>query len=155
MDLSRENKNKFINQVREMFDGEKIEINTGSNADEEKPELDELTPHYLNPEIFKKKETEIDISAEEFEEDPVSEKDLTEEADNSKHLEIKKKKETSKSESAKQMEIVLNQGMDFLNSLSMMTTGKSLADGSNKKSVEINQETGEVVMRFKLPGFGG
>ncbi|MCD6397249.1 MAG: DEAD/DEAH box helicase [Spirochaetaceae bacterium] len=155
VDLSRENKNKFINQVREMFDGEKIEINTGSNADEEKPELDELTPHYLNPEIFKKKETEIDISAEEFEEDPVSEKNLTEEADNSKHLEIKQKKETSKSESVKQMEIVLNQGMDFLNSLSMMTTGKSLADGSNKKSVEINQETGEVVMRFKLPGFGG
>jgi hypothetical protein len=34
-----------------------------------------------------------------------------------------------------------------------MSTGKPLTDGEGKKSVEVNRETGEVVMRFKLPGF--
>jgi len=55
--------------------------------------------------------------------------------------------------SYEQMETVLNQGMSFLNSLSVMATGKPLAEEENEKSVDINRETGEVVMRFKLPGF--
>lgn len=156
VDLSRENKNKFINQVREMFDGEQIDIDTGPKADEDKPELDELTPHYLNPEIFREKDSEIDISAEEFEEDPVSKKELSEKADGSERQTAKQNGDSDRSASMEQMDTVLNQGMDFLNSLSMMATGKSLTEKeSNNKSVEIDRETGEVVMRFKLPGFGG
>ncbi len=144
VDLSRENKNKFINQIRAMFDGEKIEIDTGPIDAEEKPELDEMTPHYLNPEIFREKDSEIDISAEEFEEEILSENDLGEKA---------KSSGDQKTASTEQMETVLNQGMDFLNSLSMMATGKALSKDSNKKTIEIDRETGEVVMRFKLPGF--
>ncbi|MEA1911579.1 MAG: DEAD/DEAH box helicase, partial [Spirochaetota bacterium] len=37
VDLSRENKNKFINQIRKMFDGEEIEIDTGSKDVGDKP----------------------------------------------------------------------------------------------------------------------
>ena len=144
VDLSRENKNKFINQIRAMFDGEKIEIDTGPIDAEEKPELDEMTPHYLNPEIFREKDSEIDISAEEFEEEILSENDLGEKA---------KSSGDQKTASTEQMETVLNQGMDFLNSLSMMATGKALSKDSNNKTIEIDRETGEVVMRFKLPGF--
>ncbi len=154
VDLSRENKNKFINQIREMFDGEEIDIHTGSKADEDKPELDELTPHYLNPEIFREKDSEVDISAEEFEEEPLSEKELVEKTGSSERQKPEQNGESARSASIEQMETVLNQGMDFLNSLSMMATGKSLTEKeSNNKSVEIDRETGEVVMRFKLPGF--
>lgn len=49
----------------------------------------------------------------------------------------------------KEMEQVMNQGMGFLSSLFKMSTGKDLASSGSK--VEIDEETGEVVMRFKLP----
>jgi hypothetical protein len=35
----------------------------------------------------------------------------------------------------------------------MMATGKPLTGTDDTKAVEIDRETGEVVMRFKLPGF--
>lgn len=48
------------------------------------------------------------------------------------------------------MEQVLNHGMEFLSGLLRMTTGQNI--GLENKKVEIDKETGEVVMRFKLPG---
>jgi superfamily II DNA/RNA helicase len=48
-----------------------------------------------------------------------------------------------------QLETVMNQGMNFLSGLMQMATGKSLE--LSDKAIEVNQETGEVVMRFKLP----
>ncbi len=48
------------------------------------------------------------------------------------------------------MESILNSGMDFLSGLMKMTTGKD--SGMKDQKVEIDKETGEVVMRFKLPG---
>ncbi len=50
------------------------------------------------------------------------------------------------------MESVLNHGMEFLSGLLKMATGKDSA--FENKRVEIDKETGEVVMRFKLPGLG-
>jgi superfamily II DNA/RNA helicase len=48
-----------------------------------------------------------------------------------------------------QLETVMNQGMNFLSGLMQMATGKSLE--LSDKAIEVNQKTGEVVMRFKLP----
>ncbi len=138
VDLSRESKNKFINRVRSMFNEEEMEnlteTQTSKTASYERPELDEQTPHYLNPEVFRKQETEIDIAAEEFSEEQDSE-------------------QSQQAGDYEQMEKVLNQGMDFLNSLSIMAGGKPLQAGNDSKRIEIDRETGEVVMRFKLPGF--
>ncbi|MBN2810105.1 MAG: DEAD/DEAH box helicase [Deltaproteobacteria bacterium] len=53
--------------------------------------------------------------------------------------------------SAEAMENTLNQGIGFLSGLMEMATGKKLlADG---QSVTVDKETGEVTMKFKLPGF--
>jgi len=145
VDLSRENKNRFINQIRALFDGEQIEPGAGLEK-EEKPELDEKTPHYLNPEILREKETEIDIAAEEFEELSEADEKILEEA-----AESAASPSGRHTASTEQIEMVLTQGMSFLNSLSMMATGKPLIEGETNKAVEINRETGEVVMRFKLP----
>jgi superfamily II DNA/RNA helicase len=50
-----------------------------------------------------------------------------------------------------EIETTLNQGMQFLNGIFKMATGKELiTDG---KGITINRETGEVTMKFKLPGF--
>jgi SNF2 family DNA or RNA helicase len=144
IDLSRESKNKFISRVRSMFNEEEIENLTETPSSEtasyDRPELDEQTPHYLNPEVFRKQETEIDIAAEEFSDE--EEKKLQGQA-SGPHT----------TADYEQMERVLNQGMDFLNSLSMMAGGKPLHGADESKKIEIDRETGEVVMRFKLPGF--
>lgn len=50
---------------------------------------------------------------------------------------------------ARQMQEVLNQGMGFLSSLMKMATGQDLE--LSNQAIEVNQDTGEVIMRFKLP----
>ena len=51
------------------------------------------------------------------------------------------------------METVMNQGMDFLAGMFKMATGKDL--GFEGKKMEIDKETGEIIMRFKMPGLMG
>lgn len=51
---------------------------------------------------------------------------------------------------SEEIEKVLNNGMDFLSGLLKMATGKD--SGLKDGMVEVNKETGEVVMKFKLPG---
>ncbi len=54
-------------------------------------------------------------------------------------------------EKSKEFENVMNNGMQFLAGLFKMSTGKDL--GLENQTIEVNKETGEVVMRFKLPVF--
>lgn len=59
---------------------------------------------------------------------------------------------TSNSESSvqsKQMEDVMNNGLDFLSGLFKMATGKDV--GLEGKKMEIDEKTGEVTIKFKLP----
>lgn len=48
-----------------------------------------------------------------------------------------------------EMEAVMNQGMSFLSGMFKMMTGKEM--GAEGQRIEIDEQTGEVVMRFKLP----
>jgi len=50
-----------------------------------------------------------------------------------------------------EIEATLNQGMQFLNGLFKMVAGKELI--TEGKGITINRETGEVIMKFKLPVF--
>ena len=61
------------------------------------------------------------------------------------------KTETTKlhEEKAQEIEQVMNNGMQFLAGLFKMSTGKDL--GLENQTIEVNKQTGEVVMRFKLP----
>ncbi len=56
--------------------------------------------------------------------------------------------ETTSSLQAKQIEQVMQNGMNFLSGLYQMATGKSIAPEDQK--ISIDSETGEVVMRFKM-----
>lgn len=49
------------------------------------------------------------------------------------------------------IEQVMNNGLQFLSGLFKMSTGKDI--GMEGQSIEVNKETGEVTMKFKLPGF--
>jgi len=59
--------------------------------------------------------------------------------------------ETQSASDAKAIEIeqVMNSGMQFLAGLFKMSTGKDL--GIDQQTIEVNRQTGEVVMKFKLP----
>lgn len=50
-----------------------------------------------------------------------------------------------------QMEKVMNQGMDFLSGMIKMATGKEVGLEGNK--IEVDKTTGEVTMKFKMPGW--
>jgi len=56
---------------------------------------------------------------------------------------------TAAGEKAREIEQVMNSGMQFLAGLFKMSTGKDM--GLENQSIEVNTETGEVVMKFKLP----
>lgn len=132
VDFSRESKSKYINQLREIFGEAPIEERPEPAP---APELDEDTPHYLNPQALAEPQ-EIDLGVEEFDEREPA-------ADQAKKVD------------PEQLEAVLNQGLTFLDTLSRMATGKPLSGehGSEGKKIEIDRETGEVTLRFKLPGF--
>jgi SNF2 family DNA or RNA helicase len=50
---------------------------------------------------------------------------------------------------AEEFEAVMNNGLMFLSGLLKMSTGKEL--GIENQKIEVNRETGEVIMRFKMP----
>ena len=59
--------------------------------------------------------------------------------------------EKQKAPQPEEIETTLNHGMQFLNGVFQMATGKELiTDG---QGISVNKETGEVVMKFKLPGY--
>ncbi|GAB6190383.1 SNF2-related protein [Desulfocastanea catecholica] len=133
--LDRQKRQELVNQLREMM-GEDAEMLRPESMPVE--ELAEDTPHFLNPEVLKK---EVDFIGEE----DVSSLDepLPEETP-----------EEPDGRSAEQMEEVLNQGMGFISGLLEMATGKKLgvAEGA-EKMVTLDKKTGEVTLKFTLPGF--
>lgn len=62
---------------------------------------------------------------------------------------ISEKPQSPAVEKAIEVEQVMKSGMQFLAGMFKMATGKDL--GLENQTIEVNRETGEVVMRFKLP----
>lgn len=126
--LSREKRQEMVNQLREMMQAEPMPAE----------ELAEDTPHFLNPEVLK---DEVDFVAEEQSE--ALEEELSLEAPDG-----------PAGEPVEKMEEVLNQGMGFISGLLEMASGKKLglAEGS-EKMVTLDKKTGEVTLKFTLPGF--
>ncbi len=146
VEFTHAKKTEFINRIREMI-GEEPVVPASEASEQE--ELSESTPHYLNPEVLRDKE--LDIVGEE----------ITEEASETKHDDIsiidRTEQEVSKSDTPQpapeKMEDVLEHGMQFLSGLMAMATGKPLITEKDKKTITVDKETGEVTMKFKLPGF--
>ena len=134
VEFTQEKKMAFINKIREMI-GEEKELVPREQTESE--ELPESTPHYLNPIVFegvgREEEELLDIETIQ------NEIALKEES------ELKKKKE------AVLMEEVLENGINFLNGLMQMATGKPIVTSNEEKMISIDKETGEVTLKFRLP----
>ena len=105
-------------------------------------ELESIMQGYVTPEPL---DQDVENAEETIAPDSVHEEVMSEEG-----LEDLPVEENKHLEQAEVMENVMNQGMQFLASLFKMSTGKDL--GLENQKIEIDKKTGEVVMRFKLPG---
>ncbi|MCF6247311.1 MAG: SNF2-related protein [Desulfobacula sp.] len=152
VDFSNEKKTGLINRLREMMDEDQNEM--------AKPEpidpviIPEDTPYYLNPkvlntDIFESEkeiltDKELDYTAEEPDTTPgISNDETKPEPEN-----------IFANQSTDKIETVLNSGMEFIGGLMEMATGQKLDKSENQeKMLTIDKNTGEVTMKFKLPGF--
>lgn len=137
--FSREKRQEMVNLLRQVMGAEEEAPVTETLPTEK---LAEDTPHFLNPEVLGK---EVDYAGEEGEVVPVEveqppPKEELKEADGG---------------SAEKMEEILNQGMSFISGLLEMATGQKLATAEGReKMVTLDKKTGEVTLKFTLPGFG-
>ena len=127
VDFSKRGRSQFIDQLEEFIDATEMD-EAAIATDQEMPELDDLkTPE-------EEQQLPIDFSEDEkIEEAP-------------KDIASPEEKPMDKTE---EMAQVMNSGMQFLSGLFKMSTGKDI--GMEGQKIEINKETGEVTMKFKLP----
>lgn len=146
VDFSREEQNRFLNQVRALFQDEIDNPQPAEplSADDVEEELGAF-----ESEKERAEEAAIDIEAEETADVPAEAGE--------KPVPAKEEDEPAQQEaqapaiSYDQLEAVLNQGLSFLNTLTAAATGKELfSSDEKKKQVEVDREKGEVILRFKL-----
>ena len=147
VEFSREKRTEILNQLRELM-GEEPQPVVGEGRDQE--EIPEDTPHFLNPEVlaedrhvgYAEEEPEIVAPA-----GPEVESAGEDDGSHAHHSD-------PDSQSAEKMEQVLNQGMSFISGLLEMATGRKIQPtGEDGRLLQIDKTTGEVTMKFKLPGF--
>lgn len=151
VEFSREKRNAMLNHLREMMGQEQEDLSNFEPRQSE--EIPEDTPHYLNPRVLQEEASDVDLTAEETVEplpedqpqvpsqEPISEESGSQSA-------------PVQAQSPEKMEEVLNTGMSFISGLLEMATGKKLSAANDQdKLLSLDRETGEVTMKFKLPGF--
>jgi hypothetical protein len=119
-------------------------------------ELEEVMEGFtaVQPELYE--DSQVEAIAEDFKETMeaiVSDENNQQPADNESIKAVEAIISEEQREKLQTMETVMNQGMDFLAGMFKMATGKDL--GLEGKKMEIDKETGEIVMRFKMPGLMG
>ncbi len=129
VDFSASGKAQFLQELEEIM--------SGFIAPDTSRELDTIP----EAENLMAEETLQDIVSEEDSPDIVFAGELTEAQESTAAIEQQEKMQT--------METVMNQGMDFLSGIFKMATGKDL--GLEGQKIEIDKETGDVIMRFKMP----
>ena len=161
VDFSREEQNRFLSQLREMFSEEVLhseEQDSLTQVDSDwMHEQEEDTSELQNQESSPVPDDlpAVDIEAEEPESEvlPESPDDIPEDTSSA---EVNESIEDTTDEGPpriedEKLEAVLNQGLTFLNTLTMATTGKALFSGESEGNhIQIDREKGEVVLRFKL-----
>ena len=136
VDFSTKGRSQFIQQLEEFI------TETEKWEHEEEPVEEALQQEVgqgpVNEQI---PADEIDLAGDEVEhrEEPVAVAAGNKDADNG----------TNRAVQVEELEKVMNNGMQFLSGLFKMTTGKEM--GIENQKIEVNKETGEVTMKFKLP----
>ncbi len=140
--MSSDKKEKFLNKIRRLL---KIEQKLEKPERRTSEELPVDLPNYLNPEVLNESENIIEVG-----EDPA----ITEKEENSEEIEgiiYNNTNDISDKPNIQSMETVLENGLSFLSGLMAIATGKPLVTDNDSKMINVNKETGEVIIKFKLP----
>jgi SNF2 family DNA or RNA helicase len=132
VDFSAKGRSTFIDQVQKLIQPLQILSEAEETAESEEVLEEEQK---IIPEIKEDKEAEQIFAEEEPE----------------IKSEVSAETQKEKTPQPEEIESTLNQGMQFLNGVFKMATGKELI--TEDQGISIDRETGEVVMKFKLPGF--
>ncbi|MBN1768684.1 MAG: DEAD/DEAH box helicase [Prolixibacteraceae bacterium] len=128
VDFSSKGRSQFIQQLEAFV------------LQEEKPEefsIETKVDEFVEEVPGRSPKDEIDLS------------DENEEVGTSQNESLQKEQQTRHSPTPEQVEEVMNSGMQFLSGLFKMSTGNDM--GFEDQKIEVNKETGEVTMKFKLP----
>jgi superfamily II DNA/RNA helicase len=159
VEFSREKRTELVNKLREMM-GEESEPVLAKSRDQE--EIPEDTPHFLNPDVLNEAENQeaTGIVAYEKEEQTVDmtadfEPEQTDDLSGGSGVGQTESREAFLADqSPEKVETVLNSGMQFLSGLMEMATGRKIAaTDEDSRMIQIDRKTGEVTMKFRLPGF--
>ncbi len=157
VDFSSKGRSQFIDQLKQAMEGfdapveEKDELETEPIHEETEDNL-QLEPELENNEreaVTKEAQTTPE-NPEEIVDQPVNSQENAEPIPDNEPASSEPPTEQEPSP-AKQYEQVLNSGLDFLSNLMKMSTGKDM--GIEGKSVEVDEESGEVTMKFTMPKF--
>ncbi|MCL4511292.1 MAG: DEAD/DEAH box helicase [Bacteroidetes bacterium] len=135
VDFASKGRSTFIEQVEKMIQPSEVRPDSGEEAAEENMEEILVT---------------VSDSGEIIEESVQGEKKLDERNIGAGRLEETRQHKHPAPE-PEEIEATLNQGIQFLNGIFKMATGKELITKGN--GITVDKETGEVTMKFKLPGF--
>ncbi len=142
VEFTHEKRTEMLNQLREMM-GEEPLLPVKEGAESEA--IPEDTPYYLNPEVLGEKKEPLDVTGEETAE---MEELAPEEPPEERGASILSGQPPEK------VEAVLNSGLSFISGLMEMATGQKIsATEESGGMVKIDRDTGEVTVKFKLPGF--
>ena len=148
VDFSTKGRSQFIEQLEAFINKLETEADTDITLDDVPEEILEherdvvtgFEPDYLEDEITEP--AQMRIPFEEFDnEKQADSKEITAEQTSTPVAAIESK--------AAELEQVMNNGMQFLAGLFKMSTGKDM--GLEGQQINVNKETGEVTMTFKLP----
>lgn len=148
VEFSHAKRTELLNRLRAMMGEEPLVAVPEQRAGEEIPED---TPHYLNPKALGKEDQVVAYDAEER--TPEDSRPTVSDSISAESVAAKTSQE-SMGESPEKMEQVLNSGIQFMGGLLEMATGKKIEPSADDdRLVRIDKQTGEVTLRFKLPGF--
>ena len=134
VDFSSKGRSQFIDQLEEFIASTEVMPDSKYQAGADEEEFEKIAGAGTV-------ENEIDLSEDHSE--LVEEISVAEEKASATNTHVPQPEE---------IETVMNNGLQFLAGLFKMSTGKDI--GMEGQKIEVNRETGEVTMKFKLPGFG-
>ncbi len=159
VDFTEKGKGQFLEQMKDLvngLEGQKLE----DQETEENEENEYLVGDKKQPVESESEDGKFDEEIDDTNKTPkISETNIAkisekrETLDESSDIEPQTNTESvpAKQIQVQQMEEVLNNGMQFLSGLMKMATGKNV--GIENQTIEVNKETGEVTMKFKMPKF--
>ncbi len=152
VDFSDKGRAQFLEKLEEMVNGF---ISTPAEEEAEEPvmeiEMEEEENELIEEALQILKEAEAQSMAKQTDEEELTIE--AEEVVEEKPIEEEKVVDapTQEQPPAEQLQNVLQQGMGFFSGLYKMATGTDMQAEDQK--IEVDQKTGEVTMKFKLPGF--